>query len=175
MNSNPIITERLVLRPLEMSDALSLFKLDSDPLVMKYLGNQPLTDISQVYTYLENIINQYTQNGIGRWAVIEKSTNELIGWSGIKFIDEESNGYKTFYDLGYRLRPEFWGKGYATESSQAWIEAAESSFNINKLYASAHVENTASQNVLRKVGFEIKGTYDFLLNGVLIPCFWMER
>lgn len=72
MNSNPIITERLVLRPLEMSDALSLFKLDSDPLVMKYLGNQPLTDISQVYTYLENIINQYTQNGIGRWAVIEK-------------------------------------------------------------------------------------------------------
>ncbi len=175
MNSNPIITERLVLRPLEMSDAPSLFKLDSDPLVMKYLGNQPLTDISQVYTYLENIINQYTQNGIGRWAVIEKSTNELIGWSGIKLIHEETNGFKDFHDLGYRLRPEFWGKGYATESSQAWIEAAESSFNINKLYASAHVENTASQNVLRKVGFKITGTYDFLLNGVLIPCFWMER
>jgi [ribosomal protein S5]-alanine N-acetyltransferase len=174
MNSNPFITERLVLRPLEMSDAPSLFKLDSDPLVMKYLGNKPLTDIAQVYSYLENILFQYQSNGIGRWAVIEKSTGDLIGWSGIKLIHEETNGFKEFHDLGYRLRPEFWGKGYATESSQAWIEAAEPSFNINKLYASAHVENTASQNVLRKVGFKIKGTYDFLLNGVLIPCYWME-
>ncbi len=175
MTSNPIYTERLTLRPLEMSDAPALFKLDSDPLVMKYLGNQPLTVISQVYTYLENIRNQYTQNGIGRWAVIEKSTGELIGWSGIKFIEEESNGYKGFYDLGYRLRPEFWGKGYATESSQAWIIEAEKNLKINQLYASAHVDNIVSQNVLSKVGFKITGTYDFLLNGVLIPCFWMER
>ena len=174
MNSNPIITDRLVLRPLEISDVPSLFKLDSDPLVMKYLGNKPLTDIAQVYSYLENILFQYQSNRIGRWAVIEKSTGDLIGWSGIKLIHEETNGFKDFHDLGYRLRPEFWGKGYATESSQAWIEAAKTSFNINKLYASAHVENTASQNVLRKVGFKITGTYDFLLNDVLIPCYWME-
>jgi [ribosomal protein S5]-alanine N-acetyltransferase len=164
MNTNPIYTERLIIRPLEWDDAPSLFKLDSDPLVMKYLGNQPLTDISQVYVYLENILLQYQKNGIGRWAIIEKSTNELIGWSGIKFIDEETNGYKDFYDLGY-----------ATESSIAWIQEAENLLNIKKLFASAHQENVASQHVLQKVGFKITGSYDFLLNGVLIPCFWMER
>ena len=96
MITTPIVTERLIMRPLEMDDAPSLFKLDSDPQVMKYLGNQPLTDISQVHIYLQNIQNQYVKNGIGRWALIEKESGELMGWSGIKLIPEETNGYKNF-------------------------------------------------------------------------------
>jgi RimJ/RimL family protein N-acetyltransferase len=175
MITTPIVTERLIMRPLEMDDVLSLFKLDSDPHVMKYLGNQPLTDISQVHIYLQNIQNQYVKNGIGRWALIEKESGELMGWSGIKLIPEETNGYKNFYDLGYRLRPEYWGKGYATESAKAWIDIAYTTLNIDTLYATAHVENQASQHVLQKVGFTIMNTYDFLLQDVLIPCYWMER
>lgn len=49
-------------------------------------------------------------------AMIEKVSGELIGWLGIKLIKEETNGYTNFYDLGYRMRPEFWVKGYAKES-----------------------------------------------------------
>ena len=168
-------TKRIIHRPLCIEDAQALFKLDSDPKVMRYLGNKPLTQISQVYTYLDSIMAQYEQNGIGRWAMIEKTSGELIGWSGIKLIKELTNGYTDFYDLGYRIRPGFWGKGFATESSLSWIKVADEILNINTLYASAHIENLASQNVLNKVGFSIIGTYNFMHHENLIPCYWMQR
>ena len=68
---------------------------------------------------------QYEENGIGRWAVIENKSGELIVWSGIKLIKEETNGYKDFYDLGYRLRPQFWVLGCATESAKAWTNITD--------------------------------------------------
>ncbi|MBK8054423.1 MAG: GNAT family N-acetyltransferase [Saprospiraceae bacterium] len=170
-----INTENLILRPLQVEDAPSLFALDSDNRVMQYLGNQVLTDIAQVYQYLENIILQYEENGIGRWTVIENKSGKLIGWSGIKLIREETNGHEDFYDLGYRLRPQFWGLGYATESAKAWTKIADETLNIEFLYATANVENQGSQRVLKKSGFEITSSYDFILSGVPIPCVWMER
>lgn len=169
-----IITERLVLRPLTYTDADALFILDSNPKVMRYLGNHPLKEISEVHVYLKNILQQYEDYGIGRWAVIEKKTNILIGWAGIKFINEESNGVKAFYDLGYRLRPEFWGLGYATEATLAWIDYAQKNINTPKLYASAHIENIGSQNVLIKCGFIQNGQYFFELHGEMLPCLWFE-
>ncbi|MBK8627217.1 MAG: GNAT family N-acetyltransferase [Saprospiraceae bacterium] len=174
MNINEFQTDRLIFRPLTLSDAKDMFKLDSDPVVMKYLGNRPLSSIDEVTLYLKNIVKQYETNGIARWAAIEKYSGELMGWAGIKFIAEETNGYKDFYDIGYRFRPEFWGKGYATEATMAWIEYAKNHLNINTLYASAHTENLASQNVLKKCGFILTGQYPFEIHGSNLDCFWYE-
>lgn len=167
-------TNRLLFRPFTLQDADALFKLDADPAVMRYLGNNPLTHIDQSHHYLEGILKQYEDYGIGRWAVIEQSSNEVIGWAGIKFIADEVNGHHNFYDLGYRLRPAFWGKGYATEATFAWIEYAKEKLPIRTLYASAHEENVASRNVLKKCGFIEQGTFLFPLNGAILPCFWYE-
>ena len=169
-----IETERLLMRPLNMNDVNALYKLDSDPLVMKYLGNRPVSNLEEVHFYLKNILKQYELYGIARWAVMEKSSGEMIGWAGLKFMNEVTNGHKDFYDAGYRFRPEFWGKGYATEATNAWIDYAKNQLNIHTLYASAHTENIASQNVLKKCGFLQKDEYFFEMYGEKLACYWLE-
>ncbi|MDV7390491.1 GNAT family N-acetyltransferase, partial [Arthrospira platensis SPKY1] len=77
-------TERLILREIMPSDIDGMFKLDSDPEVHKYLGNKPVTDRKQIINVINFIRKQYIDNGIGRWAIVDKKTNDFIGWTGLK-------------------------------------------------------------------------------------------
>ena len=115
-------TERLILREMLPSDAPSLFEMDSNPNVHQYLWNKPVTSIDEVYEYIELVRNQYLENNIGRFVVILKETNELIGWAGLKYNTEMVNNKVDFYDIGYRLNEKFWGKGYASEATVAWLD-----------------------------------------------------
>jgi len=146
-------TERLFLRPLEETDTARLFLLDSNPDVMKYIGVDAVSKEKESLDVIRYIRKQYEDFGVGRYAVIEKDTNLLIGWSGLKFNDSIVNGHQNFYELGYRFLPETWGKGYATETSKAFIDAFFNHFDQETLYSYAHTENAASNHILRKVGF----------------------
>ncbi|ESU28173.1 GCN5-related N-acetyltransferase [Flavobacterium limnosediminis JC2902] len=163
-------TERLILREILLSDAEEMFKLDSNPNVNTYLGNNPVKTIDESLTLINNLQNQYKKNGIGRFAVVLKETNEFIGWSGIKFLTEPENNHVNVYEIGYRLQEEYWGKGYGSEAAQAWLDYGFSEMKIEKMYASVHKENTASKRILEKIGMQI--TSEFLWNG--IPCYWLE-
>ncbi|WP_262152266.1 GNAT family N-acetyltransferase [Chryseobacterium foetidum] len=164
-----IETERLILREIIPGDVEAFFAMDSNPEVVKYVGIKPLTDISQSAAMIESIRNQYTENGIGRWAVILKENGKLIGWSGLKLI-KEINNHQNIHDLGYRFTPEYWGKGYASETSVAVLNYAFNEMKLDTIFAYADVENDASNHVLRKLGFEEKGT--FIDEGD--KCFWFE-
>ncbi|OJX31621.1 MAG: GNAT family N-acetyltransferase [Chryseobacterium sp. 36-9] len=166
----PIITERLMLRKLAQKDIDNIFLLDSNPEVMKYVGVPPVTNKQESAKMINNILNQYEKNGTGRLAVIEKESNQFIGWSGIKLLTEEVNGFKNVYELGYRFLPEFWGKGYATESAIASLDLGFNQLNTDKIYAYADVGNESSNRILTKLGFENKGT--FLDKGDI--CNWYE-
>ena len=61
-------------------------------------------------------MEQKAKNGMARLAIIEKETQEFIGWTGIKF--EENLRFENYYDLGYRLKKKFWGKGIASETAK---------------------------------------------------------
>lgn len=156
---NPIETERLILRPLVAEDVHRLFLLDSNPQVMKYVGQPVLTEPSQSRAVIEMIQAQYEKFGIGRFAVIEKESNLLIGWAGLKFVDYEVNGHQDFYEIGYRFLPEFWGKGYATESNKPFVGRAFNEMGVKELFAYAHEGNAGSHHVLQKLGFEIQGDF----------------
>lgn len=166
----PIETSRLILRPLEKNDAERLFLLDSNPEVMKYVGQPVLSKIEETQEVVAMIQKQYSDNGIGRYAVIEKESGLLIGWSGLKLYTGKINHHENFYELGYRFLPEFWGKGYAKESSRAFLEAGFNEMNIEVIYAYADSENTASNSALRKLGFETKN--NFTDSGD--DCIWYE-
>lgn len=160
MMLKPLETERLVLRPLEKSDGERMFLLDSAPEVMRYIGMPVLTERSQSDEVIRMIQQQYKDNGIGRFAVVEKKSNLLIGWSGLKLNREEVNHHQNFYEVGYRFLPEFWGKGYATESVEASLELAFNLLKLDEVYAYAHSENDASIRVLKKTGFLQNGTFE---------------
>ena len=148
-------TERLILREMKLSDADALFEMDRNPNVHQYLWNKPITDISEVNAYIENVRKQYLDNRIGRFVVVLKETNELIGWAGLKYITEMVNNKINFYDIGYRLNEKFWGKGYASEASFAWIEYGFSKMNIKVIEAAAHKDNIASNIILQKIGLKM--------------------
>ena len=157
-------TERLILREMLVSDAEALFKMDSNPKVHQYLWNKPLTNSSEVQSYIESVNNQYLENNIGRFVVVLKETNELIGWAGLKYNTEMVNNKIHFYDIGYRLNERFWGKGYASEASFAWLDYGFNVMKIKVMEAAAHSDNIASNKILLKIG--LKMTEQYLEDGV---------
>ncbi|MGM9477399.1 GNAT family N-acetyltransferase [Pedobacter sp. GSP4] len=154
-------TKRLILRALLATDAPGMFEMDSDPEVHLYLGNKPVKSIAQSEADIEFIHTQYRENGIGRWAVIEKETGNFVGWSGLKLIKETHNNHSNYYDLGYRFSKRYWGKGYATETA---IAARDYGFNIlqlNEIIGIADVNNLGSIHVLEKTGLKRISVFDY--------------
>ena len=160
-------SERLLYRPITISDAEALFELDSNPNVHLYLGNNPVTSIDEVLGYINSIQQQYSNYGIGRFAVVLKETNEVMGWAGLKYITEPENNHVNFYDLGYRLQEKHWRKGYALEAAKAWLDYGFNEMDIQKMYASAHVDNLGSNTILQRIGMKQNGQFyweDLLCN-----------
>ena len=77
-------TKHLLLREIVIEDTGDMFRLDSDPRVHKYLGNNPIKCMGKAKAYIDYIRMQYETYGIGRWAAIEKSSGNWIGWTGLK-------------------------------------------------------------------------------------------
>jgi ribosomal-protein-alanine N-acetyltransferase len=170
MKIGTIETERLILRKIIPSDDEAMFLLDSNPNVHQYLGNKPVESIEESRQYIENIQIQYIKNGIGRFAVILKETDEFIGWAGLKFNTEMVNEYLNFYDIGYRLLEDQWGKGYGAEAAKAWLNIGFNQLKIQKMCAYADIENKQSIKILKKIGLQSVSEFDD--DG--IPSIWLE-
>jgi RimJ/RimL family protein N-acetyltransferase len=173
----PIETERLILREVMLSDLDGMFELDSNSEVHKYLGNKPISNREQAITNIEFLQKQYNERGIARWAVIHKETNEFMGWSGIKYLieSEKVNGFFNIHELGYRLLPKFWGKGFATESAKAFVDYAFNKMHVTSLYATADSCNKGSIRVLEKVGFKTTSNFVLNFNEFKVNCSWLEQ
>jgi RimJ/RimL family protein N-acetyltransferase len=166
-------TDRLILREFQLSDAEAFFAMDCNPKVHQYLWNKPVQKMDETIEIIEFIKKQYIENGIGRFAMISKNTNEFIGWAGLKFNTEEVNNKVDFYDIGYRLDEKFWGKGYASEASFAWLNYAFETMKIKTLEAATHSENAASNKILQKIGMQM--TEQYLEDGISWNWYVMEN
>ena len=165
MNSFQIETENLILRHLKPSDLERMYELDSNPIVHKYLGNKPNTSKLQSEKDIAFNIQQHIDRGIARWAAIEKSSGEFIGWSGLRLNNDLTFNNKTnFYDVGYRFIPRYWGRGYATESSIVALDYFFNTMNKDLLVGVAEVKNIASNRVLEKIGLDFIN--EFNINAV---------
>ena len=146
-------TERLILRPLDFADVDAFFEMDKNPVVHKYLWQTPVNNKDEIVKIIEYVKKQYKNNTIGRFATVLKTTNEFIGWTGIKFVNDHiENGNTNFYDYGYRLNERYWNKGYATEASVAWLNYGFKEMKIDEMNAYTHAENGASNHILQKIG-----------------------
>ncbi|WP_027382654.1 GNAT family N-acetyltransferase [Epilithonimonas caeni] len=150
-----LITERLILRELNTNDAENFYRLNLNPNVIKYTGNSAFKDINEAKDFLENY-QDYKLNGFGRWAVIEKSNNEFLGWCGLKY-DKHLNET----DIGFRFFEEHWNKGFATESAKACLDYGFKNLNLKSIIGRAMSENLASIKVLEKIGLKFEREFDF--------------
>src|SRR5690349_24235223 len=116
--SDYLETERLVLRQFTAQDADLLIELDSDPAVMRFLtGGEPsMPDDVVRDQVIPGLLAAYDRwdGRFGLFAAYERGTDAFIGWFCLR---PERSGPLDEVELGYRLRRDAWGKGYATEGS----------------------------------------------------------
>lgn len=161
-----IETDRLLMRDLMDEDVHGMFAMDSDAEVHAFLGNKPISTLEEAQKMIDSIKQQYVQNGIGRWAVVEKESGAFIGWSGFKLITDVIGGRSNFYDLGYRFIKQYWGKGYATETAVASLNHGFSKLDYEEICGMADVDHIASNAILQKIGLMKRNefTYDGTLH-----------
>jgi RimJ/RimL family protein N-acetyltransferase len=152
-------TERLVLRRFTEGDVDNLVELDRDPDVMRYInGGRPTPRTEIERDVLPRFLWYYTwSDAYGFWAAIEKSTGAFLGW--FHFRPDLDGGAPDEPELGYRLLRSAWGKGYATEGSQALIEKGFAVLGARRVYASTMAVNTASQRVMERAGLRFVRTF----------------
>ncbi len=148
-------TERTIMRQLTTEDAEDFYALNLDPEVLKYTGDQPFANIQASIDFLKNY-DQYEKYGVGRLAVIDKTTLQFLGWCGLKYSREKEE-----YDIGFRFHRKFWNRGYATETSQKSLHYAFTELGLEKIVGRAMKDNTASTKVLQKIGMTFKEDFDF--------------
>lgn len=146
----PLATERLLLRPFELADAQAAHRIYSDARVMRWVGTGPVSRFQQTEAMLSGYINHQERFGFSFWAVIERSSGELIGDAGLYTRAGE-------VELGYTLAAPHWGRGYGTEAAGACVQEAFSDLVLPHLDALIRPENAASAGVVRKLGFEESG------------------
>jgi RimJ/RimL family protein N-acetyltransferase len=151
-------TERMLLRRFTAADVDNLVELDSDPDVMQFLsGGVPIPRAKIENELLPRILDEYTHPpGWGRWAAIEKETDAFLGWFS---LDPPKHGNTEGLELGYRLRRAAWGKGYATEGSQALVDKAFRDHEVQRVFAETMAVNKASRRVMEKAGLRYVRTF----------------
>jgi RimJ/RimL family protein N-acetyltransferase len=151
-------TERLVLRRFTEADVDNLFELHSNQDVMRFLtGGKPTPRNAIQNETLPRILHYYERfAGFGFWAVIEKSTGQFLGWFEFRPLE---GGCPGEVELGYRLKKSAWGKGYATEGSQALIRKGFSELGVRRVVAQTMAVNIASRRVLEKAGLSQQRTF----------------
>lgn len=145
-------TERLHLRRITDDDAQSIYKLLSNPEVIKYDTFELFTNIEQAKDIIRWFNREFERKRAIFWGISLKDDYEIIG-----FCKCEVEIPKVRADFGYDLRLEYWNKGIMTEALSSIVDFAFHTLEINRIEATVSTENVASIRVLEKLGFIKEG------------------
>lgn len=148
LNDINILTKRLWLRGISLSDAEAVFKYRSDPKVYKFQGLRPKT-VEDIYEFINKTAK--APNIPDTWyqlVIVIKETNEVIGDVGIHFCDLDNY----HVEIGYTLASQYQGNGYATEAVIGVINYLFRDLNKHRITASVDPENTRSIALLERIG-----------------------
>ena len=152
-----IETDRLSLRLWTQADLPSLQALCSDPAVMEHF---PST-LSQAETenLLRRLIAQFEQRGHTYFLAERKDTGAFIGFIGLAYQDYESPCTPNV-DIGWRLMPAAWGKGFATEGAMACLDFGFQTLKLEKIVSVCTKTNIGSEKVMQRIGMTKGGAFE---------------
>lgn len=151
--------------PLDVPLARQLW---GDPQVTRLFGG-PFSD-EAILERFELQMQHYGERGIAYWPLFRLSDGEFVGCCGLKpHPDPET------LELGFHLRPAFWGQGYASEAARAVIQFAFGQLGVERLFAGHHPDNHDSKRVLVRLGFEYVGVEHFPPTDLMHLCYELKR
>jgi RimJ/RimL family protein N-acetyltransferase len=148
-------TDRLVLRPIEPDDVDSLVEMDGFAEVREAVdpfGEHIPQDIDARRAYEEGLVGRE-----GFLAAVERGTARVLGWFQLEAVPDRPGDV----ELGYRLRPEAWGRGFATEGARALLDVALARGDVRRVFGHALTANSASVRVMQKAGMVYAGPWEY--------------
>ena len=150
-----ILTDRLILNEITWEDLADIHHLHSIFEVDEFNTVGLPKNIEETRQNIKPFVEAGKNSPQSRytWSVKLEDTNEFIGLAGISL----SNDKFKIGEIFYKLLPEFWGNGYATEISRKIIEVGFENFNLHRITAGFAIENIKSKRVLEKSGLTEEG------------------
>jgi len=158
-----IETKNLVLESFMIQDAEEIFKIRSDDRVTKYLDRDNHKTVDESGSMIQSIIKSFEDKTGINWIIREKISFEVVGYIGYwKLIRENVRA-----EIGYALKPEYWGKGYMSEALLKVIEFGFNEFKLHSIMGNVNPQNKRSIKLLEKYGFKKEAHFreDYLYNG----------
>jgi ribosomal-protein-alanine N-acetyltransferase len=143
---NTIETARLTLRPFTPADLDRVAELMSDAGFMSFSAAGP-ADRDEAARFLERMLERHVRNEPSQFAVVRRDEQSLIGYCG--FFPQTVDGLEEI-EIAYRLHPEHWGYGFATEAARAVREHAFATLRLPRVISLIHPENHRSRRVAEK-------------------------
>ena len=140
-----LVTQRLRLRPVVPDDLEPLAAIWTDPLVMRHMSGRTRT-AAERRDRIRELMEHQRQHGFGKWTVVERATDEAIGYCGIELYEGGPD-----VELGFCLARSAWGRGYATEAARASLEHGLAAIGFERVLAVVDPANRASMRVLEKL------------------------
>ena len=141
-----IETDRLLLRPLTTADLDEVIEMHAMPEVIRTMGAY---DRLAAGARLERNEREWAERGHGLVAIIERATGRFVGRSGLKYWPQFDET-----EVGWVLRPDSWGHGFATEAGQACVEWGFAALDVPYLTAMIVQDNVRSVHVAERLGMQ---------------------
>ena len=142
-----------------------------DKSVTKYLSASGMFTREEIKQRLKTEIENKKLYGIQYWPVFELETDSFIGCCGLRPYKDS----REVYEIGFHLKPEYWGKGYGIEAAEDIIKYAFEKLGAEKLFAGHNPGNAASAKVLKKLGFIYTGDEYYEPTGLYHPSYIYEK
>ena len=153
-----IATDRLVLRPAVDADRDAIADLNAHPKVGAWLGG--VRSRAESDAFVDRVQAHEAEHGFGFWAVERKADARVIGMTGVWWVPPEMAMPDTV-EIGWRLHPDAWGQGYATEAARAALAYGFEVLKLPEIIAFTARTNLASQAVMRRIGMGRDPARDF--------------
>jgi RimJ/RimL family protein N-acetyltransferase len=148
-----LTTERLRLEPFADAHLDELYAMNSDPAVMRYITGRPETR-EETQAAIERVKARWAEWGYSWWSIFSRESGRLIGAGAIQHLGRDKAHP---LEIGWRLRPEHWHQGYASEAAQAMAAFAFDTLNATRLCAVCDPDNKASAQVMKRLGMSYQG------------------
>jgi RimJ/RimL family protein N-acetyltransferase len=154
-----IETERLILREWGDEDEWAFYDVMNTPPVMRWLGGvQTREEWHAGYQRLHGYQRDF---GFTFWIVERKSDGQILGFCGLKRANAPGATFQGEVEIGWRLREDAWGKGYAKEAAIASLDLAFSRFGAPRVVAITALGNEPSQGLMKRLGMARRQDLDF--------------
>ena len=166
---HPLSTERLSLTDLVDSDFALTYVMDTNDEVMRYIGGAEMRLFDDYHAFITQRLSLWIGPQFHMWAMRLHGSEHFLGWAMIKPIRDTPH-----VEVGYRMLPSSWAKGYATEATRAVLAYGFNVAGFDEITAVTHPDNAASQHVLAKCGLTRDGTLNYNGGGE-IPFFRLTK